>query len=244
MQLNHKLIPQRNINLRFNLSGTPQYLYLDDKKHLLENVYFSGLQDHYMNAHLRLDGKVDMLGICFFPEGFYPFMKTPVSEFKNQLLGADEVGFKSAVTINEKLLYADDVYSRLRILENELLMLLNNGCVTPENFRRLFKDLNRYDNSIQLSEFCSQHNFGMRKLERLFYKYVGMSARKYVTLNRFQNSLNQLLCYNYSKLSDIAFSNGYFDQTHFIKEFKYFTGNTPKNFDNQNNSILQIAILT
>lgn len=80
MELNHKLIPQRNINLRFNLGETPQYVHIDGKDDLLEEVFFSGLQDHFINAQLRLTGKAHMFGICFQPNGFYPFLKIPISE--------------------------------------------------------------------------------------------------------------------------------------------------------------------
>ena len=103
MQLNHKLIPQRNINLRFNLNETPHSVGSNGMDHLLEDVYFSGLQDHFKNASLKLNGKVDVLGVCFYPDGLYPFFKIPVSEFKNQLLGAREVGFKLVRTISEQL---------------------------------------------------------------------------------------------------------------------------------------------
>lgn len=244
VQLNHKLIPQRNINLRFNLSETPHYVCLNGKEHLLENVYFSGLQDHFRNIHLKLNGKVDMLGICFLPDGFYPFLKIPVSEFKNQLLGASEVGFKPAIIINERLSEAPDVATRLDILENELVLLLSNNNHTPGSFRQLFSALKQSDTPLQIAEFCERNNVGIRKLERMFNKYVGVSAMTFGTLSRFHNSLSQLLYSDYSKLSDIAYSNGYFDQMHFIKEFKRFAGNTPKCFVHQNNSILNIGKLT
>jgi len=243
-QLNHKIIPQRNINLRINLNENPHYVCSNDKEHLLEGVYFSGLQDCFKNSHLKLRGKVDMLGVCFFPEGFYPFIKIPVSEFKNQLLGASEVGFTLVEKIGEQLKEAPDVTSRLVILENELTLLLINGIQTPENFRKIFNALKQSNNSQQIAEFSEQNNIGVRSLERMYNKYVGISANTYSTLNRFHKSLNQLLCNDYSKLSDLAFDNGYFDQMHFIKDFKRYAGNTPKNFIRQNNSILQIGKLT
>jgi AraC-like DNA-binding protein len=243
IQLNHKIIPQRNINLRFNLSDTPQFICMDGHEHLLEEVFFSGLQDHFRNAHLKLNGKVDILGVCFLPDGFFPFFKIPVSEFKNQWLGASDVGFMLASTVNERLKEAPDVAARLAILENELIMLLVNSNPTPEIFRLLFNALKQSDNPILITEFCKQNNIGMRTLERMYNKYVGVSVMTYCTLNRFQNSLNQVLYNDYSKLSDIAYSNGYFDQMHFIKEFKRFAGNTPKSFVHQNNSILQIGKL-
>jgi AraC-like DNA-binding protein len=244
MQLNHKLIPQRNINLRFNLSDTSQFVCQDKKEHLLEDVYFSGLQDHFCKAHIKLNGKVDMLGICFLSEGFYPFFRVPVSEFKNQLFGANEIGFKLINTISERLKSTADIDARLAILENELILMLMNGVPTPENFRQIFNALKQSDNPIQIAEFCQRNNIGMRQLERMYNKYVGVSANTYSTLNRFHTSLNQLLIQDYSKLSDLAFDNGYFDQMHFIKDFKRFAGDTPKSFVRQKNSILQIGKLT
>jgi AraC-like DNA-binding protein len=243
-QLNHKIIPQRNINLRFNLSETPQYANTDGKEHLLEDIFFSGLQDNFRNTHLKMNGKVHMLGICFFPDGFYPFFKIPVSEFKNQLVGACEAGFKLAKVISEKLREADRVESRLTILENELLILLVNSEQTPEKFRQIFNALKQSDSTLQISEFCRRNNIGIRNLERMYNKYVGVSANTYATLNRFHKSLNQLLYNDYSRLSDVAYDNGYFDQMHFIKDFRRFAGDTPKSFVHQNNSILQIGKLT
>jgi AraC-like DNA-binding protein len=77
----------------------------------------------------------------------------------------------------------------------------------------------------------------------MYNKYLGVPATTFGKLNRFHNSMNQLLSNDFSKLSDLAFDNGYFDQMHFIRDFKRFTGDTPKNFIRQNNSILQIGKL-
>jgi len=241
MQLNHKLIPVRNIDLKFNLSETPHYICLNGKDHLLEEVYFSGLHDHYRHAHLKLHGNVDIIGICFSPDGLFPFFKIPVSEFKNQMLGASEVGFETAKTINERLKCAPDIFTRLSILEKELLNLLDPDQQTPATFRQLFNALMQSDNIPLIAEFCKRNSISVRKLERMFNKYVGLSAKTYGTLHRFQNCINQLFRMKYSKLSDVAYENGYFDQMHFIKEFKRFAGNTPKDFIHHNNSMLQVA---
>ena len=244
LEVNHKLIPQRNINLRFNLSDTPHVLSHNDKDHLLEKVYFSGLQDHFINAHLKLSGKVHTLGICFFPEGFYPFVKIPVSEFKNQLLGGLEVGINWTKPIIERLKGVPEVNERLDIIEKELVLLLIHNKDNPERFQKIFKALKNSENSLQINEFCSKNNIGLRNLERMYNKFVGIPASTYGTLNRFHSSMNRLLYKDFSKLSDLAYDHGYFDQMHFIKDFKRFTGKTPRDFINQNDSILQIGKLT
>ena len=243
IQLNHKQIPVRNTDLKFNLSEAPHFVCMNGEEHMLEEVYFSGLRDHFSNTYIKINGKVDMIGVCFLPEGLFPFLKIPVSEFRNQLLGASEIGFNLANTISERLKEAPDVAARFNILENELAALLDNVNQIPGDFRQLFNTLKHSDGSLQISDFCLRHNIGSRKLERLYNKYVGLTAKTYGTLNRFQNSINQLLNKDYSKLSDIAYGNGYFDQMHFIREFKRYAGNTPGNFIHQNNSMLQVGKL-
>jgi len=240
MQLDHQIIPVRNIDVKFNLSETSHYLRINNKKHLLDKVYFSGLQDHFRNAHITLIGRVHVLGICFLPEGFYSFLKIPVSECTNQLLGAAEAGLFSKRAILEKLMEAPDITTRLSVLEKELLSMLDANIQTPENFRQLFCALKSGNPAIQIADFCQDKHVGMRNLERMFHKYVGISAKTYTMLDRFQDSLNQLFYSDYSKLSDVAYGNEYFDQMHFIRDFKRFAGNTPKKFLRQNNSMLHV----
>jgi AraC-like DNA-binding protein len=240
MQLDHTIIPVRNIDLKFNLSETPHYQKIGTQSHLLEKVYFSGLQDRFRNARITLKGKVHVLGICFFPDGFYPFLKIPVNECKNQLLGAGELALFATKTLHEKLMEAPDIASRLTILEHELISVLDTRIQTPEGFRRLFHYLNQSELSMQIAEFCQRSNIGMRKLERMFNKYVGISVKSYRMLDRFQHSINQLFWSDYSKLSDVAYGNDYFDQMHFIRDFKRFAGSTPSGFIRQNNSMLHI----
>lgn len=69
-----------------------------------------------------------------------------------------------------------------------------------------------------------------RTFERRFSQYIGIPPRLFSKICRFQASLNQLKANRYEKLSDIAFENGYADQSHFIRTFKEFTGFSPLEF--------------
>jgi AraC-like DNA-binding protein len=243
IQLNHKIIPQRNINMRINLSNTPHYIDQENNEKRLDDVYFLGLQNKCPESHLKVNGDVDIIGICFMPYGFFPFLKIPVSEFKNQILGADEEGFKITKRINERLKESQDITTRLAILEAELLTLLDNSNQNLDQFQLIFNALIK-GNPLQFNDFCHRNNISVRQLERFFSKYIGLSPNTYFTLDRFHCTLRELLNTNTGKLSDLAYDNEYYDQMHFIKEFKRYTGRTPKSFINQKNSILQISKFT
>jgi AraC-like DNA-binding protein len=70
-----------------------------------------------------------------------------------------------------------------------------------------------------------------RTFERRFRQTVGISAKLFSKIRRFQEGLHQLRNNKYEKLSDIAYDNDYADQAHFIRNFKEFTGHSPKQYE-------------
>jgi AraC-like DNA-binding protein len=81
-----------------------------------------------------------------------------------------------------------------------------------------------------VSELSNRLHITPRTLERRFLKEVGIPAKDFIQITRFQQSLAQLTVKDYSKLSDIVYTNGFADQSHFIRVFKAFTGKTPTRF--------------
>jgi AraC-like DNA-binding protein len=69
-----------------------------------------------------------------------------------------------------------------------------------------------------------------RTFQRMFEKNIGIAPGLYRRISQFNNAFQQLNNRQFSKLSDIAFTNGYADQSHYIRAFKEFTGITPKDY--------------
>jgi AraC-like DNA-binding protein len=91
------------------------------------------------------------------------------------------------------------------------------------------------DNKGRLSiDLLSQKtNTTKRTLERRFLKEVGISPKQFSKIIQFQHSFEQLRLKEYDKLTDIVYTNGFADQSHFIRVFKAYTGSTPKKFDSK-----------
>jgi len=66
-----------------------------------------------------------------------------------------------------------------------------------------------------------------RSLQRLFAEHVGVSPKMFSRICQFQPAFRQLSAGDFSRLSDIAYDNGYADQSHLIRVFREFTGFTP-----------------
>ncbi|HEV7738536.1 MAG TPA: helix-turn-helix domain-containing protein, partial [Chlamydiales bacterium] len=75
-----------------------------------------------------------------------------------------------------------------------------------------------------------------RYLQKLFFQYTGLSPKLYTKIHRFQNSL-RLVTKKDTSLTSVAYDCGYFDQSHFIREFKSFTGLTPSGYSSESSPI-------
>ncbi|MGK9127606.1 AraC family transcriptional regulator [Olivibacter sp. SA151] len=69
-----------------------------------------------------------------------------------------------------------------------------------------------------------------RTLERRFIKETGLSPKQFAKIIQFQASFSQLALKDFKKMNEIVYENGFADQSHFIRVFKAFTGETPRVF--------------
>jgi AraC-like DNA-binding protein len=77
---------------------------------------------------------------------------------------------------------------------------------------------------------ASQLAVTSKSLERKFASLIGKSPKQFIRIIRFQEVMNGLVNHQPQCLTEFAFNNGYFDQSHFIREFKAFSGYTPREF--------------
>lgn len=236
--INHKLLPVRNIDFVLNLSSPIKYI--SDKKVEIvpKTFHFNGIRDK--SYIIKQVGTLDILGISFFPAGLYPFLKIPLSEFTNKTIDLDLLLNEFTSTIEEKLSLSSSIPEKITIIENELVQLIDFKYLLPDETSRILGTFYSNIDNMNVFHFCDQYGVNQRKLERIFNKYVGISPKLFDRLNRFQRVLNQITKNKYTDLTSLAYENDYYDQTHFLKDFKSFTGCSPSQFLNEKRSVKQI----
>ncbi|MEO6977818.1 MAG: helix-turn-helix transcriptional regulator [Mucilaginibacter sp.] len=153
----------------------------------------------------------------------------------NEITGlcVDLSQFSTAREINlkEQLLNAPTLQSQLELMNNYILQLSGN----------LHADINP---SITYAVDTIQHRNGLaslrgiqdelrvteRTLQRLFNFHIGVSPKTFSKICQFNSAFQQLSSGQFSKLGDIAYQNGYADQSHLIRVFKEFTNLSPKEY--------------
>lgn len=84
--------------------------------------------------------------------------------------------------------------------------------------------------TIQIKTLTEKLALSERTLQRLFKMETGISPKRFSKIIQFQASMDQLSKEEFLKLSDVAYRTGFADQSHFIRIFKQYTGNTPSFF--------------
>ena len=177
-------------------------------------------------------GKNTMLGIRFFPHGAAWFFKENMELFNNQVADLSDLSGNAVTILHAKLLETDAWNKRIALVEDFLLQRLS-----PSERRYskmtvvsdIMQEIKRDDFFDNIESVASRYGITSRYLQKLFLQYTGLTPKLYTKINRFQNSL-RLVTKKDASLTSIAYNCGYFDQSHFIKEFKSFTGVTPSGY--------------
>jgi transcriptional regulator GlxA family with amidase domain len=106
--------------------------------------------------------------------------------------------------------------------------------VTPESIDRVAKSsvevMLSLNGQLSVKELSEQLNISKRQLERKFSSIIGLSPKQLSKIIRLQATLKMLANHQFTSLTSVAYEGDYYDQAHFIKDFKEFTGLSPKKF--------------
>lgn len=184
----------------------------------------------------RSTGNNFMLGIRFYPHAASIFLNENVSLFNNQVSDLGDIAGKPINTLYSKLQDTVLLARRIELVEEFLLNQLSrfekriHNVVLISSVITELKQDGFYDN---IENVASRHGITPRHLQKIFLQHTGLTPKLYSKINRFQNSL-LLVAKKDLPLTSIAYECGYFDQSHFIREFKSFTGFLPSAYNPAN----------
>lgn len=159
---------------------------------------------------IRSKGKHTMLGIRFFTHSAAYFLNDEIGVFNDQVSDLFDIIGNPTKMLHSQLLETTNLKKRIELIEIFLLKRLTG------NEKKSFK----------IDKVALIYGITPRYLHKLIYQHTGLSPTSVNKINRFQFSL-KLLAKNELPFTSIAYDCGYFDQSHFIRDFKSFTGVTP-----------------
>jgi AraC-like DNA-binding protein len=164
------------------------------------------------------------MGYCLFP--------IPPSEIIDIHIPLDEIFPEASKSLTEEMGLAKSFHRRVYLFERFLSEIIIDLRPIPAQHKLLIKTISRasetsFDDNAKKAchaEFTSRH------IRRLCIKYLGISPNLIRRIIRYQKTLHFLNVHPEDQMAGLAAQQGYFDQSHFIKEFKRFQSITPTEF--------------
>lgn len=176
-------------------------------------------------------GYVNTFAVRFYPYGFANFVTLPIKTLANKETPLESLfEEKIAIELKQKIIQATDVKERIEIIENFLLEKLKDKSTVDNIVKRTVDTLLNSKGNASIKTILKEDLAKRRQLERKFEKQIGVSPKQLGKVIRLQTALKLLLNKEAGALTNIAYESEYYDQAHFIKDFKKFTGNSPKEF--------------
>lgn len=225
-----RVVPTGHIFILFELDGIPRNTYDNETlepKETFEEVWISGMHSNYISISAHPES--EMFVIQFKPYGAYPFFHFPVQNLNEQVLPGEAVFGEEILQLRKKILDRETSDKKFAIAEEWLTERFDNGKTPSKKFLEILKKLQN-EPAAKLNGLAQHYPYTQKHLIDQFKKFIGLTPKYYHRINRFNDILKKIQDEENIKWSEIAYLLGYSDQSHFIKEFKHFSGFNPEEF--------------
>jgi AraC-like DNA-binding protein len=236
-----RVVPDGCMEMIFHYGDLYRQYFEDGSSVLQPKSFVFGQITRFLE--IEPTGITGTISARFHPDGLLPFIQVPVSDLENKAVSLDELFGDAGRVLEEEVLSKNTNTGRIEIIETFLLSHLQS----PHSIDKITKScvdvILQSNGQLNLIELAEKHNINRRSMERKLSSVVGISPKQLAKIIRLQAALRMLEKKQFTSLTSLAYENGYYDQAHFIKDFKDFTGLSPKSFyaDNLKLSILFAA---
>jgi AraC-like DNA-binding protein len=173
---------------------------------------------------------VDVFGIRFKPEGIYHIFGIPAADIGSDFTDIKNITGRRFREFTEQLKETKSVSDKILLAENYLYQNLSRNRINLYYLNLAAELIRDKKGMLTIEELAKKVYISVRQLEREFKQKLGISPKLYMRIARLNEVNRQIQNGHRFILSDLAYSSGYTDQAHFIKDFKYFTGENPSVF--------------
>ena len=177
-----------------------------------------------------LEGQGVVFGVKFRPGGFHPFLRAPLSTLRNRSLPLRELFGSPGDHLGPAVLSQQDDAAMVAAAVDFLVRHLPPVDGEVERVGRIVDGI-AVDRSINtLDDLAAQWCIGKRGLQRMFNEYVGVGPKWVINRYRMHEALERMEQESTLEWTRLALELGYFDQAHFIRDFKALVGCPPAEY--------------
>ena len=224
----HRVYPYGNIILVFHYKNPFFFQKRDQVATMEPQTVICGQQTSYYD--LVPSGPIGMIFIVFHPHGARMFFNIPMNEIKDKNLTYEYIVSNEALIIEEQIQNANCIKDRIIIIENYLTKKLYQNYCDNKRIAVVMNKINHNKGQISIKYLANMACLSIKQFERMFSSFTGINPKLFLRIIRFQNIIKKINNKGLNDLTQIAYECGYYDQSHFINDFKAITDLTPTEY--------------
>lgn len=226
-----RVLPDGSAELVINLDEVPRKRFdrADPRRfQTVRRAWISGAQPEFMLIDVL--PRANMIGVHFKPGGLAPFIAMPVSELSGELVELDLLWHSAADELREQLLNAPNLQARFKCLEDYLIRCAHRSLSPDPLIVEAVQVFLRGATVPAIAHVAESMGLSHKHFIDRFRATVGLSPKRFCRIRRFQRALGDLRARRDVDWADVAAAGGYYDQAHFIHDFRAFSGLTPTRY--------------
>jgi len=196
-------------------------------------------QISHVPVTFSLNGIFGLLGVVLHPTATYYLFHKPGTHFLNTWRSFEALTTLDSLALLQKLSQRDKLLARVELLIEAINALCKNRLPPIEWLDEAIAKILETGGMIEQSTLAEQSNICLRHFRRVFKKVIGLSPKYYCKVIQINTIFELLNTSATEKLHHLALDCGYYDQSHFIRDFNNFIGASPENFLNGRHSYLR-----
>lgn len=187
---------------------------------------------------LLLSNRIAMAGIVFKPTALRKLIGIAASKFTDQRIDLSAILPETNLKrVLESLYLSTSIAEKYTILERFLYELISSKKITDNYVDQAYHIIKASKGNIKIDNLSKMLSVCPRHFRRTFYREVGVSPKEYIRIIRLGQVCYHLINQNDINWHDVIYQCGYFDQSHFIKDFIKFIGRKPSEYYRQNKEL-------
>jgi len=175
-------------------------------------------------------GQASTVGVHFKAGGAHPFLGVSAGELRDEDVPLDALWGTKAAELRGRLLEAQTPEVKFRVLERALLAQVERPLAHHPAVAFALEEFRSAPRAKTVKEVSVRTGLSQRRFIQLFREGVGLTPKLFCRIRRFQEVIRLIGSERRVEWAELALRCGYFDQAHFVHDFRAFSGTTPTNY--------------
>lgn len=220
--------PSGSIYLNAMLCGRADFRLSDNVSVEAPSLYFGGQLVKEMPL-ARIETPLVLVGLQFTATGFYRLFGADASRLTDAIVPLSAVAPRLAERLQGVLDAAAAIEETARVMQGTLAEMLPDPAA-PGLGDEVASRIERCSGRIEISELAESCGVTPRHLRRVFAREVGISPKSYAKIVQLNEVVSVLQSGESRATHELALAHGYYDQSHFVRDFSRLVGSNPGRF--------------